>query len=525
MTAIDATANLSRILRFQVTRRADKEALVDGDDRWTYRELDADVDRHARALLELGVQRGDIVAVLAKNSATYVLEMFAVARVGAVFLPLNWRLHARELTYIVGHAGVSTLLADAEFCEKAEEVRDAVEQDLRLVTHDTEARRGWVALPSLLGYGAPVPDAEMRPEDLQRILYTSGTTSHPKGVMHTHGNVIWNQLGQVLELELTANDRNMVSAPLFHVSGIEAPGHSTLYAGGTMVITRSYAGDDIVKLCAAERVTGLVLAAQIVHGMLAMEDRDDYDLSALRFIIFGGVPAATRELVQRTFPHVRLIDTFGMTELTNGACYMDAAHSQSKIGAQGTPFPHVDIKIVGPGGEELPRGTVGEIAIRGPKVSPGYWRDPEATERAWRDGWFHSGDMASLDEDGFLWFADRKTDMIRSGGENVASAEIERVIAAHAAVAEVAVIGIPDERWDEVPKAFVVLAHDAAATVDELLGHCNANLARFKVPKQLDIVEGLPRNDSGKVLKRVLRDRELGGVADDSTAANLAGGR
>lgn len=520
-----ATANLSRLLRFHVTRRPDKEALVDGDLRWTYRRLDADVDRHARALLELGVEPGQVVAVLAKNSGTYVIELLAIARIGAILLPLNWRLHARELTYIVGYAGVTALLADEEFHEKVDEVAAAIDTPIRRVTHGTAAPAGWLTLDSLLGDGDAVPDAESGPDELQRILYTSGTTSHPKGVMITHGNVIWNQLGQILELELTAADRPMVSAPLFHVSGIEAPGLATLYVGGTMVITRSYAGPDIVRLAAAERVTGLVLAAQIVHGILAMEDRTEHDLSELRFIIFGGVPPVVRRQVQDAFPHVRLIDTFGMTELTNGACYMDEQHSRTKVGSQGTPFPHVDIKIVGPGGAELPRGEVGEIAVRGMKVSPGYWREPDATAEAWRDGWFHSGDMASLDEEGFLWFSDRKDDMIRSGGENVASAEIERVIAAHAAVAEVAVIGVPDPRWEEVPKAFVVLHAGATTSPEELIAHCNDNLGRFKVPKFIDVVEGLPRNDSGKVLKRVLRDRESGIEGDASTAANVMGGR
>ena len=516
------TANLSRLLGFHTIRRGDKEALVDEGRRWTYRELDRDVNSHACALRELGVAPGDVVAVLAKNSATYVMEMFATARLGAIFLPLNWRLHSKELIYIAEHSGLQTLLVDAEFHTKAIEVAEAIPQEVSLVSHGPDAAAPFVPLPSLLGHSDRVLDAEVGLDDVQRILYTSGTTSHPKGVMISHGNVIWNQLGQLLELELTSADRTMVSAPLFHVSGIEAPGHATLYAGGTMVITRSYAGPDIVALSEEERVTGLVLAAQIVHDILAMEDIAQRDLSSLRFIIFGGVPAATRRRVQETFPHVRLIDTFGMTELTNGATYMDDAHANEKLGAQGTPFPHVDLKIVGPDGATLQPGEIGEIAIRGPKVSLGYWRDPDATARAWRDGWFHSGDMASLDEDGYLWFSDRKADMIRSGGENVASAEIERVLAGHPSVAEVAVIGVPDPRWDEVPKGFVILHAGATTTVEELLAHCRDNLAKFKVPKAIDVVTALPRNDSGKILKRMLRDRESGVDTQLSTIANVA---
>lgn len=516
-----ATANLSRVLRHNVIRRPDKEALVDGQLRLTYRALDAEVNRVARGLLALGVRPGELVAVLARNSAMYVIEIFAVARIGAVLVPLNWRLHERELEYILNHSGVVALIADEDFHEKATPLAKLAAMR-HLLSHARDVPDGWHSLQAICSAaddGTPVPDAELDLGDVQRILYTSGTTSRPKGVIHTHGNVIFNQLGQLLELELTAADRAIVSAPLFHVSGLEAPGHSTLYAGGTSIITHSYAGRDIVELCVREQVTGLVLAAQIIFDILAMDDLADFDLSALRFIIFGGVPNVVRQRVQDLLPHTRLIDTFGMTELTNGGCYMDGLHSASKIGSQGTPFPHTDIRIVGPDDQPLGPDEVGEIVIRGPKVSPGYWRDPEATAEAWRGGWFHSGDMASIDADGYLWFADRKNDMIRSGGENVASAEIERVLAAHPEVAQVAVIGTFDPRWEEVPKAFIVPTAGSELCADTIREHCEQHLARFKVPKHYAFVTSLPRNDSGKVLKRMLRDQEAG---RESTAAATA---
>lgn len=519
------TANLARLLRWNVVRRAAKEALVDGHERWTFAELDADVDRHAHALLAAGVEPRDIVAVLGRNSATYLIEMFAIARLGAVHLPLNWRLHERELGYILGHAGASTLLADEDFHEKAEALVGT--GDLaQVISHTTAPVGGGPTLPALLAAApsTPVPDAAVGEDDLQRILYTSGTTSRPKGVMISNGNVIANQFGQILELELTKADRCMLSAPLFHVAGLEAPGHATLYAGGTMVITRSHAGRDVIELAARERITGMVLAAQILYDILAMPDLGSFDLSSLRFIIFGGVPPAQRRLTQETFPHVRLVDTFGMTELCNGGTYMDEAHAQEKLGAQGTPFPHVDIRIVDADGKPVAPGIVGEISVRGTKVSSGYWRDPEGTAAVWRDGWFHSGDMGSLDEDGCLWFADRKSDMIRSGGENIASAEVERVLVAHPAVAEAAVVGVPDSKWDEVPKAFVILRAGIEATSDELITYCAANLARFKVPRELEIVDYLPRNDSGKVLKQALRDPGGAGAASDLDARGRASG-
>ena len=499
---------ISGVLRRQSVRRAGGVALVDGDERWTYAELDRAVDRYAAALRLAGTAEGDIVAILARNHAAYVIELIAVNRVGAVSLPLNWRLHAEEIRYVCEHAGVSLVLADREFREKA----DGCGTLPGLVHGSAEPSEaplpeGWRALDDLLREAEtaePRPDAECADDGLQRILYTSGTTSRPKGVMHTNGNVDANQVGQILELELTSADRTMVSAPLFHVSGLEAPGLATLRAGGTMVLTPGYGGADIVRLAAREGVTGLVLAAQIIHDILKMPDLTSHDLSALRFIVFAGVSDGVRRAVHEALPHVRLIDTFGMTELCNGACYMDAAHTWTKLGSQGTPLPYVELRIAGPDGGPVAPGTVGEILVRGRKVSPGYWRDPEATAGAWRDGWCHTGDLASMDEDGFLWFVDRRGNMIKSGGENVASAEIERVLAAHPAVAEVAVIGVPDPRWDEVPKAFVLPRAGASVDADELRAHCDRNLARFKIPKYFELVAELPRNDSGKVLKRLL---------------------
>ncbi|MDX6739445.1 class I adenylate-forming enzyme family protein [Actinocorallia sp. A-T 12471] len=494
------------VLRRQVLRRADSPAIVDDGEVLTYADLDRAVDAHAAALRRAGAVPGEVVAILARNHATYVVALIAIDRIGAVSLPLNWRLHEEELRYVCEHAGVALLLADREFCAKA----GFVAKGRGVVLEEGTPPEGWLSLPDLLREAADdpaAPDAESPEDGVQRVLYTSGTTSRPKGVTHTHGNVDANQVGQILELGLTAADRTMVSAPLFHVSGLEAPGLATLRAGGTMVIARGYKGEDIVRLAARERVTGMVLAAQIIHDILKLPDLAEYDLSALRFIIFAGVPEGVRRAVHAALPHVRLIDTFGMTELCNGACYMDDAHTWTKLGSQGTPLPYVELRVADTDGSPLPPGEVGELLVRGRKVSPGYWRDPEATAKAWKDGWFRTGDLASLDAEGYLWFVDRRANMIKSGGENVAAAEIERVISAHPEVAEVAVIGVPDPRWDEVPKAYVLPRQGSAVDAAALRAHCEAHLARFKVPKHFALVAELPRNDSGKVVKRLL-DRE-----------------
>ncbi|MEV4140241.1 AMP-binding protein [Dactylosporangium sp. NPDC049742] len=498
-------ANFAETLRRQALRRADREALVDGADRWTYAQLDADVDRHAAALLSAGIGASDLVGVLGRNTATYVLELLALARIGAISVPLNWRLHASEQTYVINQAGITCLLYDDDFADTAAELC-AKTGIATAVANGTQVVGDAHLLSVLLDRqpaGVRVPDAEKSPEDIHRLLYTSGTTAHPKGVIHTCGNLTANHLAQVLELELTQHDRILISAPLFHVSGLEAPGLAIFTAGATMVLTPTFKAADIARIAAGERITGMVLAAQILFGLLDLPEPPD--LSALRYLLFAGVAPTVRRDVKRRLPHVRLIDTFGMTELCNGVCYMDAAHEESKMGALGAPFPGVHIRIVDEQFRQVPPGTEGEIIIRGAKISPGYWNDEEANRRTRRDGWFLTGDVGRVDEDGYLWFVDRRTDLIKSGGENVAGAEIERVIAQHPDVAEVAVIGVPDPQWDEVPKAFVILRDGATSTGEDIRSHCRANLAGFKVPKYVDVVESLPRNDSGKVLKRELR--------------------
>lgn len=501
-----ATSNFSETLRRQTLRRGDREALVDGDRRWTYAELDADVDRHAAALRAGGVEADALVGVLGRNSATFVIELLALARLGAVSVPLNWRLHEQEQTYVVSRAGISALLYDDEFADIAGSVAAATSVRL-LVAHGEARVHGGFVLAEMLAdvpRGIRVPDVEREDGDLHRLLFTSGTTAHPKGVMHTCGNIAANHVGQVLELELTQDDRILVSAPLFHVSGLEAPGLATFVAGGTLVLTTSFQPADIARIAESERITGMVLAAQILFGMLDLDPAPD--LSALRYLLFAGVAPAVRQRVKALLPHVRLVDTFGMTELCNGVAYLDAAHEQSKLGALGAAFPGVQLRIVDADFREVGPDVEGELVVRGAKVSPGYWRDEEATRRAWRDGWFVTGDVARIDADGYLWFVDRRANLIKSGGENIASAEVERILAQHPGVAEVAVIGVPDARWDEVPKAFIVARTEL--TADELRRHCLDHLAKFKVPAHFAFVDSLPRNDSGKVLKKVLREQE-----------------
>lgn len=499
------------MLRWNADRRASTEALVDGQLRLSYSELDRAVDETAAMLDALGCAHGTVVAVLARNSAQYVIDLFAIARVGAILLPLNNRLHPTELAFILEHAQADLLLADGEFVEVAAGLTE-IPSLQRVVLHEGVGDGDRIVqLRALLASvaGRRVDDAPVTFDEVCRIMYTSGTTARPKGVMTTWGNVAANQLGQILELELGPSDRTLASGPLFHVAALEAPGHHMLSIGGTLVIARSFDARNLLAQAAAERITGMVLAGSIVAEMLALEDFDGYDLSALRYVIFGSVPPEQRERFMDRLPGVRIVNTFGMTELTNGVAYMDAAHERSKLGACGSAFPYMEIAIRGDDGVLAGADEQGEIVVRGPKVSPGYWRDPEATARAWTDdGWFRSGDLGYMDADGYLWFIDRIKDVIRSGGENIASAEVERVLLLHPAIAEVAVVAAPHPRWEETPFAYLVAsAPEVCPSDDELIAFCSEQLARFKVPRLFAWVSSLPRNASGKVLKGELRAR------------------
>jgi acyl-CoA synthetase (AMP-forming)/AMP-acid ligase II len=339
-------------------------------------------------------------------------------------------------------------------------------------------------------------------------MYTSGTTSRPKGGRITYGNLLWKNVGHILEFGIDSNDRTLIAGPLYHVGGFDLPANVVLYAGGTLVILRKFEAVPVLETIQKERPTNIWLAPAMVNMLLAVPDLESYDLTSIRFIINGGekMPVPLIERVLKAFPNAWFSDAYGLTETVSGDTFLDKDHVLSKIGSVGKPVMHLAVRVVDDDGNDVETNQPGEIVLRGPKVFKGYWRDEEATARAIRKGWFHTGDVGRIDEDGYLYVEDRKKDMILSGGENIASPEVERALYEHSAVREAAVVGVPDPRWGEVPKAFVVLKEDVSVGAEELIEFCRARLARFKVPKYVEFVDELPRNPSGKVLKRELRE-------------------
>ena len=504
-----ATANLSRMLEWASWRLPDKDALIFEEERWTYARLDADVNALAAGLLDLGIRRGEIVAILAMNCPEYILLCLAVSKIGAVFLPLNYRLHEEEVAYELEHSGAVYLASEAQYAPLCERLLGRLPALRGLLALRPPAGSDWADAHRLMDLqrGVRVPDAALGDDDLQRVLYTSGTTSHPKGALLTHGNVNANMDAQIVDLGLTASDRILNFGPLYHVGGLDIPGFTTFHVGATMVLMRAFDPPSILRLITSERITGMCMVQTMVHRLRDAAREGEYDTSSVRWMIFGQVAHALFEDTRRLFPTTRLIEGYGLTETCNGVAYLDEAHMFSKPGSVGRPLTRVDIRIVDDGGTPLAAGELGEIAVRGPKVCAGYLHDAEATRAAFREGWFHTGDIGHFDSDGYLYVVDRRKDMIRSGGENIASSEIEHVVYDHPAVGEAAVVALADVQWGEIPVLFVAAREGAHVDPEALLDHCRSRLGKFKVPKRVIVVDELPRNPSGKVLKRELRER------------------
>jgi acyl-CoA synthetase (AMP-forming)/AMP-acid ligase II len=435
--------------------------------------------------------------------------MLGAAYLGAVFMPLNWRLAPPEIAYIVNHSGAVVLVSEPELDPLVAPVQR--ELDCRNLVRIGPVDDGpWISFDAVCDASDPLPGAvAMRPDDLLRLMYTSGTTSRPKGVMITCGNLDAKCLAHCVELGFTQDDRGLIAGPLYHVGALDLTFTTLLYVGAFQRVLRSFDARAVLSHIEAERITTVWLAPVMVKLVLEESASSHHDLSSLRVLIDGGekMPLPLIDGILATFPHAWFADAYGLTETVSGDTFLDKGKERSKLGSVGRPVFNVDVQIMGPDGTVVPPGEDGEIVLRGPKVFSGYWRDPEATAAALRDGWFHTGDVGMLDSDGYVYVIDRLKDMILSGGENISSLEVERVLYEHPRVVEAAVVGRPHSRWGEVPVAYVV-ARDADLDVDELIEFCVLRLARFKVPKAVRVVASLPRNPSGKVLKRLLRESE-----------------
>jgi fatty-acyl-CoA synthase len=507
--ATKADMNWFAVLAHHATRTPDQAITVFEGATTTYGEMAIRTAALAAGLAEQGVGRGDVVGLLSYNCPEFLEVIFAANYLGATAMPINWRLAAPEVRYILEHSEARALACDESLVDLGSDATQGMEGTLLRVCLSEPARHGWAPLAQLRAASTKLASAPAEPDDVHRLMYTSGTTGRPKGVMITHANLAWKNLAHIIEFGFTDADLGLACGPLYHVGALDLTTTSLIAVGATTIIHRVFDAPKVVDELERSRVTTVWLAPAMINAIMAQPDIDQRDLSSVRVVINGGekMPIPLIERLQRTFPSAWFADAYGLTETVSGDTFLDRDSILSKLGSVGRPCLYLELDIWDEQGRSVPAGERGEIVMRGPKVFKGYWRDAEATTTAFAGGWFHTGDIGVRDDDGYLFIVDRLKDMIVSGGENIAGSEVERVLYEHEAVLEAAVVGRPDERWGEVPVAFVVLRPNTTARADALVEHCRAQLARFKVPREITVVDALPRNPSGKVLKRELRNR------------------
>jgi fatty-acyl-CoA synthase len=495
---------LSSFIRWHARETPQRVALTYQGHETSYAALNATVEAAAGLLKAQGVGPDTVVALLMKNSPAFIEAAMAISHLGGIYLPLNFRLSGEEVTYITGDASAKLILVDEELLALAPAALPRI-----VITPAAQAD-----LAALAEGHAPISEpAQRQPSDLFRLMYTSGTTARPKGVMHSYENFYFKSADHVNVLGLDAETRLLTVGPLYHVGAFDLPGVAVLMAGGMMAIHRDFDPAAVLASIERERLNAAWLAPVMTTALLTSPEAGNHDLSSLRWVVGGGERTPESRIVQfgKLFPNARYIDAYGLTESGSGDTFMTPGRELEKIGSAGRTTMHVALSIRDDDGNGMPTGEEGEICLCGPKVTKGYWNDPEKTASAFfPGGWFRTGDVGYLDEEGFLFITDRKKDMIISGGENIASSEVERAIQMLPQVLECAVIGVPDERWGERPMAVIVPAPGATLDPDEVKAHCRTQLAAFKVPDRIVLRDDMPRNASGKVLKRELRTLLLG---------------
>jgi acyl-CoA synthetase (AMP-forming)/AMP-acid ligase II len=504
------STNIGHFVSKRALLNPELEAFVDADTgrRFTFAELDRRVNRIAHVLSDNGVQRGDRVALLMMNSVEFEESFFAVAKLGAVVVPLNWRLVPDELAFILADAGVARIVYGAELTPIVAELRER--GDTALVTFiqvDGETPPWAIDYATAQAAASDEQiDVDTDVNDLLYIMYTSGTTGLPKGVMHSHFTAMW----AILTINATADqhfaDRYLVALPLFHVGAL-TPAVGACFAGVTQVVMRTFDPIKAWQHIRDERVTtGLLVPAMLQFMLQTREAAGDVDLARLRWIMSGASPVPVTLIEAYADLGIEIHQVYGLTESCGPACLISPDEALQRAGSTGKEFFFTQVRVVDDDGDDVPPDTPGELICRGNHVMVGYWNRPEETAKAIVDGWLHTGDIAIVDKDGYVYIHDRIKDMIISGGENVYPAEIENVLLSHPGIDDVAVIGRPSARWGETPLA-VVVASDKSLTEEAVLAYTDGRLARYKRPSGAVFVDEIPRNPSGKALKRLLREQ------------------
>jgi long-chain acyl-CoA synthetase len=490
--------------------RPDRVATICGDRRHSYRQYVDRVARLAAALRALGMAAGDRIGMLALNSDRYLEFFYGTWWGGGAVNPINIRWSPAEIAYSLDDCDTRILLVDEQFKGVAAELRGRSKALQTLIyTGDGATPEGMLNYEELLAQTAPAVDADRGGADLAAVMYTGGTTGFPKGVMLSHANLVSNSLALVAADITHADGMALLIAPMFHVA-VGALMHGHVMIGGTCVIAPMFTPIAAMQAIQQHRVTHMLLVPTMVQLTVDHPDAGKYDLSSVSMLIYGGsvINDAVLRRALKAFPNAGFYQAYGMTELAPCATYLrpeDHIGKAELLRSAGRATFATQVRVVDEQGTEVPRGTVGEVAVRGPTVMLGYWNKPAETAKAVRDGWMHTGDGGYMDEDGYLYIVDRMKDMIVSGGENVYSAEVENALARHPSVAANAVIGVPSEQWGEAVHAVVVFKPGASASAEELSAHCHALIAGYKCPRSFEFRDALPMTGAGKIQKTELR--------------------
>ncbi|MBW1971939.1 MAG: long-chain-fatty-acid--CoA ligase [Deltaproteobacteria bacterium] len=500
----------------------DKIGVICGDHRFTYKEFVNRVFALANGLFKKGIRKGDRIAILHQNCHYFLEAYYATVLIGAIICPLNYRLSAREISFILEDTEAKLMISQPRFFPVVEESLNRLKRPLEICwTEKEKPPEGQKGIETLMDeFSGKPPKVEISEDDIAQLYYTSGTTGRQKGVMLTHKNVSSHALGTIAELKMTDEDIWIHVAPMFHLADAWATWAVT-WVGGTHVMNPEFEPRSVMDLMEKEKVTLTNMIPTMLNMMVNDPTIKEHDFSSLRVMLSGGAPIAP-EVVRKIMDAFRCdyIQTYGMTEtcpyLTMSILkdYLKSRSNEEQFrfkAATGRPVMFVQLKVVKDDGTEVAwdNKEVGEIIVKGDSVTPGYWHLPEETEKAFKDGWLYTGDLAVVDEEGYVNIVDRKKDMIVTGGENVYSTEVENVLYEHPAILEAAVIGIPDEKWGEAVHACVVLKEGKKATAQEIIDFCKKNLARYKAPKSVEFLPSLPKTGSGKIYKKGLRDKYL----------------
>ena len=486
-----------------------KRALIFEDRPFTYQEVNLRTNQLCHFLLALGVQKGDRISVLLYNCHPYIEIFFALSKIGAILVPLNWRLAGPELEFIIRDSGSRILIFEPEF----EEMLTSLRPNLKLSNGD------------YISVGSPCPDwardyekgllenpvhdpsleVSVGDEDPHILMYTSGTTGIPKGAILSHRKTFFNVLNAAMVYNLTSKDIMIISRPMFHSGGLLVESAPLLYKGGTLIVRKRFRPHEILETVQKYRVTVLELAATVYQFLLQECDLTQYDLSSIRCYFTGGERIPVAMIKEYLKKGIVISQIFGQTEAST-ITFLSPEKAASKIGSVGLPVFHGEVRIVDKEGRDVKPEEVGEIIIKGPTLMSGYWNRPDLTAETIREGWLYTGDLARMDEEGYVYIVDRERDMYISGGENIYPAEIEKVFFAHSKISDVAVVGVPDAKWGEVGKAFIVLKPGETMTEEEGLKFLKGKVGKYKIPKYVEFVEELPKTASGKIQKFVLKE-------------------